>query len=201
MAVLETYEEEIDMRRSWRRLVVVPVAVVLAVAGLSMARAEATQGFCGQVWGSLPKQLGNNDPGPLSTLVTGARAGRHACFDRLTIDLTGPPASYRVEYVPQVISDGSGAPIPLRGGAFLSIVLGAQGNDANGQATYRPANRSEAVNVSGYTTFRQVAYDGSFEGLTSFGLGVRAKLPFRVFVLAGPGSGSRVVVDVSHRWS
>jgi len=33
VAVLETYEEEIDMRRSWRRLVVVPVAVVLAVAG------------------------------------------------------------------------------------------------------------------------------------------------------------------------
>jgi len=57
------------------------------------------------------------------------------------------------------------------------------------------------VNVSGYTTFRQVAYDGSFEGLTSFGLGVRAKLPFRVFVLAGPGSGSRVVVDVAPRWS
>jgi len=48
VAVLETYEEEIDMRRSWRRLVVVPVAVVLAVAGLSMARADATQGFCGQ---------------------------------------------------------------------------------------------------------------------------------------------------------
>ncbi|HEV8116413.1 MAG TPA: hypothetical protein VGP53_09260 [Acidimicrobiales bacterium] len=187
------------MRRSWRRLVVVPVAVVLAVAGLSMARADATQGFCGQVWGSLPKHLGNNDPG--STLVTGARAGRHACFDRLTVDLTGPPASYRVEYVPQVTSDGSGAPIPLRGGAFLSIVLGAQGIDANGQATYRPANRSEAVNVSGYTTFRQVAFDTSFEGLTSFGLGVRAKLPFRVFVLAGPGSGTRLVVDVSHRWS
>ncbi|ADG76293.1 hypothetical protein Cfla_3416 [Cellulomonas flavigena DSM 20109] len=33
-----------------------------------------------------------------------------------------------------------------------------------------------------------------------FGLGVRARLPFRAFVLAGPGSGSRLVVDVAHQW-
>jgi hypothetical protein len=29
---------------------------------------------------------------------------------------------------------------------------------------------------------------------------VRARLPFRVFVLRGPGSGSRLVIDVAHRW-
>ena len=54
--------------------------------------------------------------------------------------------------------------------------------------------------MTGWTTFRQVAYAGSFEGQTSFGLGVRARLPFRVFTLAGPGAGSRIVVDVAHRW-
>jgi hypothetical protein len=32
------------------------------------------------------------------------------------------------------------------------------------------------------------------------GLGVRARLPFRAFVLAGPADGSRLVVDVAHRW-
>lgn len=99
-----------------------------------------------------------------------------------------------------MISDASGEPIPLRGGAFLSIVLAAPAYDANGRPTYQPADRSNAVDVRGYQTFRQVAYDTSFEGLTSFGLGVRATLPFRVFVLPGPGTGSRVVVDVSHRW-
>ncbi len=187
------------MMRSWRRLVVVPVAVVLAVAGLSVARADATQGFCGQTWGSLPKQIGNNSPG--STFVKNARSGRHSCFDRLTIDLTGPPASYRVEYVPQVTADGSGEPIPLRGGAFLTIVLGASAHDEDYRPTYRPADLFNAVNVNGYTTFRQVYFGGTYEGLTSFGLGVRARLPFRVFLLAGPGSGSRMVVDVAHRWS
>jgi hypothetical protein len=57
--------------------------------------------------------------------------------------------------------------------------------------------------VSGFTTFRQVASAGSFEGVSSIGLGVRARLPFRVVTASGiPGSanGVRVVVDVAHRW-
>ncbi len=56
------------------------------------------------------------------------------------------------------------------------------------------------ADVSGYTTFRQVAFAGSFEGQTTVGLGVRARLPFRAFVIAGPGDGSRLVIDVAHRW-
>ncbi|WP_420914040.1 AMIN-like domain-containing (lipo)protein [Arsenicicoccus dermatophilus] len=28
----------------------------------------------------------------------------------------------------------------------------------------------------------------------------RARLPYRLFVLKGPGSHQRVVVDVAHRW-
>jgi hypothetical protein len=42
------------------------------------------------------------------------------------------------------------------------------------------------------------SFGGSFEDYTTFGLGVRAKLPFRVTRLSSPG---RVVVDVAHRWS
>ena len=56
------------------------------------------------------------------------------------------------------------------------------------------------MNVSGFDTFRQVASGGSFEGYTTVGLGVRARLPFRTFVLPGPGAGSRLVIDVAHRW-
>ncbi len=54
--------------------------------------------------------------------------------------------------------------------------------------------------MSGYRTFRQVRYVESFEAVTVFGLGVRARLPFRVFTLDGPDGGSRLVVDVAHRW-
>jgi hypothetical protein len=51
------------------------------------------------------------------------------------------------------------------------------------------------VNLAGYQTFREAKFAGSFEGQTSVGLGVRARLPFRVFTL-----DSRLVVDVAHRW-
>ena len=54
--------------------------------------------------------------------------------------------------------------------------------------------------MAGYRTFRQVVYAGTFEGYTSVGLGVRARLPFRVLVLDGPGTSSRLVVDVAHHW-
>jgi hypothetical protein len=45
-----------------------------------------------------------------------------------------------------------------------------------------------------------VVFGGSFEGQTLFGVGARARLPFRVFTLAGPGGHSRIVLDVAHRW-
>ena len=187
------------VRQAMRLVALGPVMVLVAVTAL-VPPASATQGFCGQTWGSLPKQLGNNDPGYPQTVLTGVRSARHQCYDRLVFDLGGPAIGYRVAYARQVTQEGSGAPVPLRGGAFLSIVLSAPAHDANYRPTYRPADRSNAVNVTGYTTFRQVAYNGTFEALTGFGLGVRARLPFRVFVLSGPGTGSRMVVDVAHLW-
>ena len=56
------------------------------------------------------------------------------------------------------------------------------------------------MNVSGYRTFRQVAWAGSFEGQSTVGLGLRARLPFRVTAVDGPGTGSRLVIDVAHSW-
>jgi Fumarylacetoacetate (FAA) hydrolase family len=66
--------------------------------------------------------------------------------------------------------------------------------------TYAPADPAHAVDVAGFRTFRQVAFFGTFEGQTTLGLGVRARLPLRVFVLSGPADGSRVVIDVAHHW-
>lgn len=99
-----------------------------------------------------------------------------------------------------MVQDGSGFDIPLQGGAFLQVTVNAPSYDSNYNVTYSPAAKAELSNVSGYQTFRQVAYAGSFEGYTSIGLGVRARLPFRVFTLDGPGAGSRMVVDVAHFW-
>ena len=184
-----------------RRVPAYTAVVVLFLAlvgslGLTASSASAAP-YCGIVWGSLAKQ-GGVDTAPT---LTGVRTGRHDCYDRLVLDLAGgASAGFHVAYVDAVYRDASGEPVPLRGGARLQVVVHAPSFDLNGHPTFTPANPAELSNVSGYQTFRQVADAGSFEGQTTVGLGVRARLPFRVFILAGPGSGSRLVVDVAHRW-
>jgi hypothetical protein len=198
--------------RAMRKVLIAAAVALAALTGIpavAPVNAAATSGtaaatpYCGIRWGSLVKQ----DEGLTTAPITNLRVGRHRCFDRLVVDLgtsapvgPGQRPGYRVEYVRQVVQDGSGRPQPLDGAADLSVVVGAPAHDVAGRPTYRPVNRVRAVNVTGFTTFRQVAFLGTFEGQTTIGLGVRARLPFRVFVLAGPGSGSRLVIDVAHRW-
>ncbi len=190
------------MNRSRTRstLMVVLTAVAAAVVGLVTPAAAAP--YCGITWGSQPKVSSAAD----SEVLFDVRAGRHDCYDRLVFDVGGQDISFRsydVRYVGQVTEDGSGRVVPLRGGAKLQIVLRAPAYDQYGNPTYTPGNRAELVDVNGWTTFRQIAWAGSFEGQTTVGLGVRARLPFRVFSLVGtPNSDDtpRLVIDVAHRW-
>jgi hypothetical protein len=155
-----------------------------------------TTSKCPTGWGSLPEASTFRGAG----VLTNVRTGRHACFDRIVFDVKGKPSWFRVHYVKNVATVGEGKLVPLRGGAKLEIILSVPSYDENYRSTYNPANHNELTNVRGYRTFRQVADAGSFEGETTIGLGVRARLPFRVFTLAGQGSTSRIVVDVAHRW-
>ncbi|WP_416416835.1 hypothetical protein [Paenarthrobacter aromaticivorans] len=174
------------------------LAAVLAAAGLGLVAPgpASASPYCGIMWGSLAKA----DPDMSSANVTNVRTGQQSCYDRLVIDMTGKVAGYSVQYVPVVVQDATGYPIPVLGDADLQVMVTAPSYDQNGQLTYAPAAKAELSNVSGYETFRQVVYAGSFEGTTSIGLGVRARLPFRVFTLDGPDGGSRLVVDVAHHW-
>jgi hypothetical protein len=162
----------------------------------AVAASPAAATVCEAPWGSLPKTAPWVTGGP----VTNVRSGPQDCFDRLVIDLAGPPAGFAVKYVDQVRADGSGNVVPVRGGAKLQVTISSPSYDDNGNPTYRPANPRELTDVTGYRTFRQVVSAGSFEGMSDFGLGVRAQLPFRAFVLAGPGTSSRIVIDVAHLW-
>ncbi|WP_104168366.1 hypothetical protein [Arthrobacter sp. SX1312] len=173
------------------------LAALALAAGLGLAGGPpASAAYCGITWGSTAKVASTYTSHP----ITNVRSGRHACFDRMVVDTKGRGAGYRVAYVHQVRQPGSGFVVPLRGGARLSVTVLAPAYDEYGRATYRPADRRNLVDVTGYSTFRQVALAGSFEGQTTFGLGVRARLPMRAFVVPGPGAGSRVVIDVAHRW-
>jgi hypothetical protein len=177
------------------------LTVIIMALGLGLlvpAAASATPSYCGRAWGSHAK----SNQAMRAASVTNVRSGKYYCFDRLVIDIKGKPTGYNVRYVSKVVQDGSGLPIKLRGGAFLQVTAHSPSYDsATGKATFVPANRSEVTNVSKYQTFRQVAWAGSFEGRTTLCLGcVRARLPFKVFTLAGPGNGSRLVIDVAHQW-
>lgn len=170
-------------------------ALMLGLGVLAPTAASAAP-YCGIRWGSLPETVSTTT----SAQVENLRSGRHDCYDRLVIDLRGEVTGYSVSYVSRVATLGSGKVVPLSRGADLQILIEAAAYDQNGDATYSPRTPSRAVNVTGYRTFRQVAYAGSFEGQTLIGLGVRARLPMRAFVLDGPGDGSRLVIDVAHRW-
>jgi hypothetical protein len=176
-----------------RSLVVAVAAGVLPVAAATGSATAATS--CAVTWGSLAKSSATMVPGP----VTNVRAGRNTCYDRLVVDLKGRVPGYSVRYVSSVVSEGQGAVVPLRGGAKLQVVVRAPAYTSTGAASYKPANPRELVNVSGFTTFRQVAWAGTFEGQTSVGLGVRARLPFRVFTIQD-ATTSRLVIDVAHHW-
>ncbi len=184
--------------RVWLMAILLAAGSGLVGPGPASA-AAAPDPYCGLVWGSLIKaddSFGAGDP----SSVVNVRTGQHYCFDRMVVDLSGSAPGYTVRYVPQVVQDGSGFPVQLRGNAFIQVTVNAPAYDENVNPTYTPADKNELTNVTGYQTFRQLVDAGSYEGYTTVGLGVRGRLPFRVFTLDGPGTGSRLVIDVAHFW-
>ncbi|MGY1801501.1 AMIN-like domain-containing (lipo)protein [Blastococcus sp. SYSU D00868] len=156
---------------------------------------------CATAWGSLRESASGAGAG--AGTVDDIRTGRHDCFDRIVIDIdgaAGDAVGYSVGYVSQFREDATGDAVPLRGAADLQIVVTRPAHTDAGAPTYAPRTPAEAVSVAGYRTFRQVAWGQSFEGQSTVGLGVRARLPFRVHVLDGPGDDARLVVDVAHTW-
>ncbi|MDQ1538672.1 MAG: hypothetical protein QOE58_3065 [Actinomycetota bacterium] len=203
---------DLSIRRPRTRLATAVLAAAGIASMLAWAPAQATAqatwnaDACTVTWGSTPEHLEESTP----YWITDARTGQHPCFDRFVVDIstqeTDSGPGYDVQYVDQVheisydyppAGDVPGPVVPLRGGARLQILVNAPAYGEDGY-TFRDRNERELTDVSGYRTFRQVAYAGTYHPLTVFGLGVRARLPFRAFLLKG--QPSRVVVDVAHHW-
>jgi hypothetical protein len=186
------------MSRTIRHLLTVVLALTAVALPVAAATAPtpvpAAATACATQWGSNSEWVRSPGRAPL----TAVRTGRHDCFDRVVFDLAGPAAGYRVEYADQVTQGGSGTVIPVPGGARLLVDVNHAAYEA-GNPTIRPAPTAgqQIADVNGYRTLRSVVYGSSFEGTTTFGVGVRARLPFRVFTV----DGSRIVVDVAHGWS
>ncbi|WP_309058438.1 hypothetical protein [Streptomyces sp.] len=169
-------------------------AVPAVAAPAATARATA----CPTGWGSQAR----TDDDATTTPVRDIRTGRHGCYDRMVVDLPGAGRGglgYSVRYVDRLYQDGSGRPVPVAGGAVLEVRVAAPAYaPETGEPTYpaRAGRPLPGVDLTGYRTFRDARFAGSFEGETQVGLGVRARLPFRVLELQ-----DRIVIDVAHAWS
>lgn len=125
-----------------------------------------------------------------STLIS-VRAAHHPDYDRVVFEFTGPvPTQRDVGYVPELIGDPSGLPVPVVGDAILQVRMApARGHDDNGNVTYGPTRRTYPLpNVI------QVVNSGDFEGVLTFGIGLAQRTNITVFTLTNP---SRVVVDIA----
>jgi len=177
------------------------LAGLVVVAGTVLAgpvSASAATPYCGITWGSLDKSAGSLGGSALLT----TRTGQHDCYDRLVFEFDGPAVGFNVGYRTEVYTEGEGRPLSgqTAGGALIRVQLLGPAYDQAGHITYPFRSGDHVAGVAGYRTLRDLVYGGTFEGYSTFAVGVRARLPFRVFVLAGPGSHGRIVLDVAHRW-
>jgi hypothetical protein len=128
------------------------------------------------------------------------RAGRHdPCYDRFVVDVAGKPGGFRVGYVSEITSDPKGDVLTVPGQARLLVTIGNPVAHAAGFPT-PGAQLIPTKRLASWVEFRSVIFAGSFENVTSIGLGVNEPRPFRVFVLPpGPGHPhtGMIVVDVA----
>lgn len=133
-------------------------------------------------------------PISLNASITGVVAEPGNCFDTISITLSpnaGVPG-YSVQYVDEVAAQGTGDAVPLAGSHALSVVIDSSAYDlATGAATVELGDAM--VDVGALTWVRQVASGGSFEGMTTFGIGLGGERPFTVD--AEPG---RLSIRIAH---
>lgn len=185
------------------RAITLATAMSLAFlpAGATVASAHSAAPYCGIRWGSLPEAARGLSPvaGPIHNI----RLGRHDCFERVVIDISGSdPAGYRVEYVDAIVGTDDRRH-DLRGGANLQIVVAAPSHtEGRGGRIVQTLRGMPAL--GGYKNVTDFRLVESFEGMSIIGIGTRGRLPFRVFIEeGGPGGkpgGHRLVIDVANRW-
>jgi hypothetical protein len=150
--------------------------------------AAAAAPYCGITWGSLAKSGGTLSQAPLIDV----RTGRHTCYDRVVFEFNGAANGYAVHYGEAYTeARASRCRRSPRRRAARRVTAGA------GQPV---RHRQPCGERDRLPHLRDVVSGGSYEGYTTFAVGVRARLPYRVFVLSGPGTHSRIVLDVAHLW-
>jgi hypothetical protein len=132
----------------------------------------------------------------------GVRSGRHDCYDRVVFDVNAADTvGYHVRYVESVHADGSGEPVPVAGDAALEVIVHAP-DFASASSGHQPGRDPWKVGETlldprGWQALDAVKFAGSFEGQTTFAVGVEAQTPFRVHTLPDDAV-THVVLDIAH---
>jgi len=127
----------------------------------------------------------------LATLVA-IRAAHHAettpSFDRVVFEFSDSAPLIQIEYVPELIADGSGTPVVIAGQAVLRVSLApARAHDDNGHMIVPNRLLLDLLSVT------EVVCAGDFEGVVDYGIGIRQKADVRILTMADPG---RLVIDI-----
>lgn len=123
------------------------------------------------------------------------------CVDRFVIEV-GPNADapgYLVQYVSQITEDGSGFEVPITGNGKLQVIIDSPAYDPDtGRGTLQIPDHSNVVDVSSLRVIQQVAFAGSFEGQSTFGIGVNRQLPFHVTTTVNDDGSAVLTIEIAH---
>jgi hypothetical protein len=169
----------------FKRSVVRRTLAVVVVLAASLCLASAAFGL--PPFSTAPKtSTGSGGQAELFAIATGC----HATFDRFVIRGRFATPGYDVRYVNKVVADGSGKTVSLLGTKRIHVVIREARGHTSGGTDLLPNVLTPLC-----SNLRQVKGAGDFEGVVSFGIGLRRKTGFRVFRLTAP---TRVVIDVLH---
>jgi hypothetical protein len=129
--------------------------------------------------------------------IVGVRISEGPCADRIVFDVEGDTPGWRVAYVKRITEDATGNLLSVPGSERLLLVIRANAHDIDTGEISLKRNLPQPL---GFRLFRGLIFAGDFEGITTIGIGLDGRLPFRTFSLPGPQPGhNRVVIDVALR--
>jgi hypothetical protein len=125
-----------------------------------------------------------------STLVA-IRAAHHAeatpHYDRVVFEFNDALPLLRIDYVEQLIGDGSGLPVPISGNAILCVQFTpAQAHNDSRHDTAPGRIKLKLPLVS------EIVGSGDFEAVVTYGIGLARKAETRIITLENP---NRLVID------
>lgn len=165
-----------------RRILVVLATTVLVTVGAAAPAPASEWQTSGTSW---------ENPRAKRPLVLGLRYAQHEHFDRVVIELNRWLPGYRIGYNAKHHYEGSGDPVPIRGGLWVSLGP-AYAHDKSGDPVYD----GPRLVRPGFEALKGIALTGDFEGQVTFAFGLAPRrTAYRVLRLHDP---QRIVIDFQH---